>query len=177
MSKSLIRLVDEAILPAFLIVGAKVISIAFVNSILSLSFYYQNFGKLYYVKSIDARMVNTYSDISVYSVLLIGVVFILIKIVFFSHGKASPSVLLKLAKANKVNFIQTSIELYHILFVWMIFLTGIVIYILTRTISAIDYLFPVFPVFVTFLGIVWIIVKEVEKDIVKKLDQGKNSLV
>lgn len=177
MSKSLIRLVDEAILPAFLIIGLKAIAIAFINSILSLSFYYQNFGKIYYTKTINVIQVNTYSDLLVYFGILAAVIFILIKLLYFSDNKTSPSMLLRLAKANKVHFIQTSVELYHILFVWMVFLTGLTIYIIIRCLTFADYPVLMLPAVICYLVICWVIIKEIERDIVKKLEFGKNTLV
>ncbi len=177
MSKSLIRLVDEAILPAFLIIGLKAIAIAGVNNILSLSYYYQNFGKIYYPKPFDALLVNTYSDFFVFFLFFLCIAVILIKLLYFSDNKTNPSIILKLAKANKMHFIQTSLEIYHILFVWMVFFTGIVVYILIRVIYFIDYPLIILPIAVIYMTVIWVIIKEVERDIIKRLEFGKQNLV
>lgn len=177
MSKSLIKLVDEAILPAFLIIGAKIIALVVVNDILRLTYYYQSFGKIYYPKPLDAIQVNSYSDMVVFIVFFLCISFILMKLLFFADNKTNSSIILKLAKANKLKFIQTSLTLYHILFVWMVFFTGITAYIIIRSIAGIDYPILIIPCIVSYLGFFWIIIKEIEKDIVKKLDFGKEHLV
>jgi len=177
MSKSLIRLVDEAILPAFLIVGSKIIAIAAITDILSLRYYYQNLFTLYYTTPVDSMVVSTWSDIVIYAVMLFGVIVILVKLLYFTEGKTNPAVVLKLAKANKLGFIQASVDLYHSLFIWMLFLTGITIYLCVRIVAGIDPVILAIPVLVFYLGSVWVAIKEAEKDISKKLEAGKHELV
>ena len=177
MSKSLVKLVDEAILPAFVLVGLKVVGIAIVNNLLSLSFYYQNFGKIFYATQLNVVTVNSASDMIVFGGVFLVCLFLIAKLLFFTDDKAKPSILLKLAKADKVGFIQTSIELYHVLFVWMLFLTGVVIYIIIRSIYLLDYPVILAPSVALYLILLWIVIKEIERDIIRKLDIGKRVLV
>jgi hypothetical protein len=176
MSKTLIKLVDEAILPAFLIVGLKVISIGAVNNILTLTYYYQNLGKLYYPKPLDAFLVNTFSDVFVYLGIVLGVVFLIIKLLYFSDNKTNVKLVRRLAHSHRLRFIQTSIELYQILFVWMVFLTGLTVYVIARVIAGIDNSFVIIPVLVIYLPICLVILREVEQDIIKRLEFIKGNV-
>lgn len=177
MSKSLIRLVDEAILPAFLIVGSKILGLVFINNILSLRYYYYSIFNFYYSTNFDAITVNTYSDLIVYIVMSIVIIGLLVRLIYFSDNKTDPTVILKLTKINKLGFIKTSIDLYHIIFVWIVFFFGLNIYVILRSLTGIDYWQISIFALVMFLTFFWILAKEIENDIIKKIEIGKETLV
>lgn len=177
MSKSLIKLVDEAILPAFLIIAIKALSISFFNEIFSLSYLYQNLGKAYYQRASDVIFVNTLSDFAVYLFLFGGLVFILIRILFFTDKHTDPAVVLKLSRANRRVFIQTSVELYHVLVIWLIFFLGMSGYVLIKTFIGLESAWEGIAICILSGTLLWVIIKQIEEDIVKKLEVGKHQLI
>ena len=168
VSKTLLKLVDEAVLPSFLIIGVKVISIALITGLLNISFYYQNIGVIYLEKFSNVIYVNSYSDLITYSVILSGVVFILIKLLFFTHNKVNPEVYMRLAKHNRLSFIQSLSELYHIFFIWLGFLFLMTIFMLVRSLLLIDYIQLGIIATSVFVFLMFITVKEVEKDLSRR---------
>lgn len=133
-------LVDIAILPAALLICAKALGIAILNTILGLDWSIQSVAssifsvKLTYDSASDAQLVNSYTNLFMYIVVLSGAMVVTSKSLLFHHKKASPYFVLKLAKHDLLHLLRTSIHIYKEVFVWGVFLITTTLYILVSLI-------------------------------------------
>ena len=103
ISKTLVKLIDQAILPAVVLAGAKVVGILFANYKLNLKWQLSPSGLLYSSKE-DFILVNSYSSIFMFSVIFIGLLWVIIKASFFHSTHVTPSLSSKLTE-HKLNFL------------------------------------------------------------------------
>lgn len=118
ISKTLLKLIDEAILPAVVLIAAKITGIAILTSYLGLEFTLN-------LKSLDAvnlTFVNTYSNLFSYGIIIIGLSFILIRAYFFHSSHVAPQITLRLATWNLTTVVTTTYELFHQVVVWLSYL-------------------------------------------------------
>ena len=103
VSKTLVKLIDQAILPAVVLAGAKVIGILFVNYKFNLEWQLGPSGLLYSSKE-DFVLVNSYSSIFMFSVVFIGLLWVIIRASFLHSTHITPGLSSKLAE-RKLNFL------------------------------------------------------------------------
>lgn len=134
-------LVDIAILPAALLICAKAVGIAILNSILGLDWDIQTVTssifsiRVQYTNPDDAAMINSYTNLFMYIVVIAGCMVVTSKSLLFHHRKASPYFVLKLAKYDLLHLLKTSMHIYKEAFVWGIFLILTTIYIFISFLS------------------------------------------
>ncbi len=164
-------LVDLSLIPAFLLIIAKVGGITFLNWILNLDWrivqdnsLFINF-KLTYPTLEQVVMVNSYSNLFMYICILAGVMVITSKSMLLNHRKASPYLVLKLAKMDLLYLLQASIKIYKEAFVWLLFLVITTVYIFISFLMELNYAWIVGLVIVTTLLILWIVIQNIEEDI------------
>jgi hypothetical protein len=126
MSKSLIKLVDNALLPAAVMILGKflgvVLTIRFfnipssiernVNSIASFSTT---------LRAEDVQLVTSYSDLIMFSSVALLFIFVIFKAVYFHSSHIKPVLVTRLLNKNLFHLIQNSYEIYHSAVVWLLF--------------------------------------------------------
>jgi hypothetical protein len=135
MSKSLVKLVDYALLPAALLVASKFIGLFITTAIFDLSWGIENVpDSIFSVRPIffaeDILIASTYSDLIMFIIMMIGFSFILIQAVIFHNSHISPQMLSKLAGYNLLGLVKNTFEVYHKAAIWTIFfwISNIVIF-------------------------------------------------
>lgn len=129
-SKILIKLIDNAIIPAILLLAARLISVVLVSRHFNYTFEINTSGFLFSNAS-DYIVVNSYSLAAMIVVLTIGLIYILIKAYLFHETHVSPVTTAKMFSYGISSFIQSSFELYTQGTIWlsysylMLFITGI----------------------------------------------------
>ena len=118
LSKTLLKLIDEAILPAVIVVAGKILGIALLNPKFGLPFTL-NLGTL---SEGNINLVNAYSNLFSYGGVIIGLSFILIRSFFFHDTHISPQVTIRLYRFNLTSIIETTYELFHQAIVWLSYL-------------------------------------------------------
>jgi len=118
ISKTLLKLIDEAILPAVLLVAAKIFGVALLTMQRNLNFTLN----LKTLPVTEATLINSYSNLFSYGIIALGVVFILIKAYLFHSSHISPQIILKLSTWNFTEIITTTYELFHQSVVWLSYL-------------------------------------------------------
>ncbi len=128
MSKSLIKLIDVALIPAAIMICGKVAGLCFANLVFNLNWGIltdpNNFFSVKIVyETLNQQIIATsYSNLMMYLFVLIGFTFILIRALYFHSSHISPKILAKLATNNLLNLIANSFEIYYQSSVWLIML-------------------------------------------------------
>lgn len=118
LSKTLTKLVDEAILPAVILVAAKVLGVILVNSVLNLRWSLKGLSLVYYSNA-DYLAASSYSTLIMFGAILLFTLWVLLKSHLWHDSHVSPSTSAKLVDHNLISLIQSSFELYTQATVWL----------------------------------------------------------
>lgn len=118
MTKTIIKLIDTAILPAIAIVAAKIVGIALINRLFDLSWQLTENG-LFYASTQDLILANSYSGLFTYAVVLIGLLWVLIRSQFFHDSHITPKLSAKLFSAGFAHLIGSTYEIYSAAIIWI----------------------------------------------------------
>lgn len=118
ISKTLLKLIDEAILPAVILVAAKIFGVAALTSRWGLDFTLN----LKNLEGPNAHLVNTYSNLFSYGAVALGLGLILARAYLFHSSHISPQITLRLSSLNFTTIISTTYELFHQAAVWLSYL-------------------------------------------------------
>jgi hypothetical protein len=127
MSKSLLKLLDNSIFPACVMILAKLLGVISIIWLLEMPYsvrdYFSNVYSLRVVVHEENLMVlNSYSDLVMYLVLAIFFSVSIIRAIFLHGSHIKPSMVMKLANNNLLGLIQSSYEIYHSAIVWLLFM-------------------------------------------------------
>lgn len=118
ISKTLIKLIDQAIVPAILLLCTRVTSVIIISYMLGIKFSFDSTGFVF--PSLESYLkVNSYSTFSMILIIAVGLLYLLIKALFFHDTHISPSLTAKLFNYRLSSFIQSSFELYSQGVVWL----------------------------------------------------------
>ncbi len=115
ISKTLLKLIDEAILPAVAVISGKILGIALCSIHLGTPFTL-NLSKL---QEPYTSTVNVYSNLAAFSTVTLGLIVILIRSYIFHSSHISPQITLRLHELNLTTLIETTYELFHQAVVWL----------------------------------------------------------
>ncbi|MEK7595296.1 MAG: hypothetical protein AAB443_01720 [Patescibacteria group bacterium] len=119
-SRILTKLIDEAILPAVLLIGAKVIGVLAVAKYYSIEVSPNStFFSLYFSRVEDFLQVNSYSVALMLGVIFIGGFFFLIKSRLFHDTHIKPVHSQRLFSLGLSHFISTSFDIYSQGTIWL----------------------------------------------------------
>jgi len=171
-SRILIKLVDEAIFPAILLLATRLVSMFLVSKYLGINFEMKGNGILF-VNLEDYVKVNSYSTLFMVSAVVIGLVFIILKSFVFHDSHISPGFSAKLYTLKVPSLIQTSFDIYSQGTIWLSYL-----YLLLMT-SVVMSLFGILYSWVLFIALIATVVAtaffimDVEHEI--KIDKNKET--
>jgi hypothetical protein len=125
-SKILIKLVDEAVLPAILLIVARVVSVILVSRYFKVDFTIGGSGFVF-PNANDYVLVNSYSTLSMIVVLAVGLLYILLKSLVFHDTHITPATSAKLFTLRLSSFIQASFDVYSQGAIWLSYMFLIMI--------------------------------------------------
>ncbi|HLC93640.1 MAG TPA: hypothetical protein VJG85_01345 [Patescibacteria group bacterium] len=120
-SRILIKLIDQSIIPAVLLVAARIASLALVANYFNIKFNIGSNGFLYANEN-DYVLVNSYSLFFMVILLSIGLFYILLKSLIFHDTHIAPHMTARLFSLNLSSVIQNSFEIYSQASVWLSYL-------------------------------------------------------
>lgn len=126
VSRTLIKLIDQAIVPAVVLLAVKVVSVVAISSFLKINFAVHRNGFVFSSKA-DYILVNSYSTLAMITVIAVGVLFVLIKAFYFHDSHISPLLTSRVFNLRLSTLIQNSFELYSQGTVWLSYLLLITI--------------------------------------------------
>lgn len=127
MSKSLLKLLDNSIFPACIMVLGKLVGVLLTIWIFNIPFtlrdYFNNFYSLRFVVSEEnLRTVTSYSDLIMYIFVAIFFSFNIVRAIYLHNSHVKPTLITRLANSNLLKLIQSSYEIYHSATIWLIFM-------------------------------------------------------
>ncbi len=120
-SKLLVKLIDEAIVPALFLVAVRIISLVFISRGFDIPISLGS-GGFMYSSSADYLLVNTYSLLYMTLAICLGLLRVLIKSVVFHDTHITPPLAAKLHSLRLEHLIQNTFQLYTQGIVWLAYL-------------------------------------------------------
>ena len=117
-SKILIKLIDQAIVPALMLLSARIVSVVLISRYYGINYDIAESGFVFSSAS-DYVLINTYSTFFMLVVLTVGLLYILLKAYIFHETHISPKVTAKLFSLRLSSFIQASFDLYSQGAIWL----------------------------------------------------------
>lgn len=117
-SRILVKLIDEAIVPAITLLVVRLVSALLVARYFGLPFSVGSTGFIYQSKQ-DFLIINSYSTLAMILVLAIGLLYVLVKSHLFHDSHVHPHTAAKLHSLKLSSFIQTSFDLYSQGAIWL----------------------------------------------------------
>ncbi len=132
-SRILVKLIDEAIVPAIALLVVRLLSALLVAKYFGLPFSVGSTGFIYQSQQ-DFLIINSYSTLAMVLVLAVGLIYVLIKSHLFHESHVHPHVAARLHSLKLSSFIQTSFDLYSQGAIWLSYsyllfiATGVMVY-------------------------------------------------
>jgi len=117
-SKTLVRLIDEAILPAVLLVAAKIVGTVLVCRYFNLAWDLSASGIVLF-SSQNYLVANSYSSLIMFGFIVLGLIWVLAKSHVFVENHIPPTLAARLAKRGWSSLVKTSFEAYSNAFIWL----------------------------------------------------------
>lgn len=169
ISKTLTKLIDEAILPGLVLVLGKFLGVVLVAKIISAefklisgefffpSFSFSNFSAYY--------TVNSFSNLAMYVGVGLGCAAILVRAHFFHSSHITPKMHIRLLKLGLTGLIAETYQLYHQAAVWLIFLWLATILILVQSFFGLTSAAIAIISFLITLNFSWFLVADIEQEV------------
>jgi hypothetical protein len=173
-SRILVKLVDEAIIPAIALLAVRILAAILIANQLGIGFEIGASGFVYESAS-DFLIVNSYSTLSMICVLAVGLFYVLIKSHIFHDSHVEPHMSAKLFTLRLSNFVQTSFDVYSQGAIWLSYS-----YLLLLASGVMVYFGLLFP-WVLWVSVVltlistYLLVVDVEKEVVFKRSSGDDN--
>ena len=126
ISRTLVKLIDQAIVPAILLLCTRLSSIILVSYYFKIGFSFDSTGFVF-ASGRDYLLINSYSTFFMMLVLTVGIFYILFKALIFHDTHITPVLTAKLFNIRFSAFIQSSFELYSQGVIWLAYLYLLVV--------------------------------------------------
>lgn len=117
-SKILVKLIDQAIVPAVLLVAARIVSVVLIASYNKIDFSMDT-GGLNVANPSQFLLVNSYSVLIMSLLLFLGITYVLLKSYVFHDSHITPKLTANMFSLKLSSFIQTSFDLYSQGSIWL----------------------------------------------------------
>ena len=117
-SKILVRLIDQAIVPAILLLTVRIVSVIFISNYYDIEFTLSMSG-FSFNNSDNYLLVNSYSTFSMVVTLTVGLFYILMKSYIFHESHIKPHITAKMFSLRLSSFIQSTFDLYSQGAIWL----------------------------------------------------------
>lgn len=167
LSRSLLKIIDKAIIPALLILTAKVVGLVAANYWYDLSWDgTANLFPLLEYRSEEAYvMANTVSNLFVGLTILVGFLGMLIKAHWLHGSHISPKLSSTLVQKQLTGLIVGSWELYHQAVVWLAYLWIALILFSWQALFGVSPWWLAISGAIVALILTWLLIADVEKEI------------
>ncbi len=163
-SRLLTKLIDQAIVPALLLVVSRITSVILISQNLGVQYSITSNG-LVFTDNQSYELINTYSLLAMLLVLAGGFMYFLLKAYFLHDSHITPKATAKVFSFRIQSLIQNSFELYTQGAIWLSY-----IYLLTLTAGLMGY-FQMIYMWVFYIGFVLsvfftvVLVIDIEKEL------------
>ena len=171
ISKSLIKLIDEAIVPAVLLILAKGAGLFAAIALLNLPFtldYRSILGILPSLRFTTLQAYITaenYSNLAMFVSIAAGSIVVILKAHFLHESHIHPKLHARLIALNLERFVQSSYHLYHQAAIWLVFMWLTFGLLTLSSIAKITYAQITIAAFLTVANLSWVFALDLEKEI------------
>lgn len=171
MSKLLRKILKAAVFPAALMIVSKLAGLALANKVFDLGWELEtNVGSLFsvrvsYADTGSVIISNSYSNLAMYIGMLLGSSIILFQAYFLHSSHQDPRVLVKLMDINFLVWLTDSENLFPRLAVWLAFLWGTTLILITQTIQGMTYPWVSISALIVTVIATWLGIKDFERDL------------
>lgn len=171
VAKSLIKLIDEAIIPAIALIVGKLLGLLITTYFFQLPFAIKSrelFGilpSIHFTNLSDYVLAENYSNLAMFSIAALGTILVLVRAHFFHESHVHPNLHAKLMSLNLESLIAPTYHLYHQAAIWLIFLWLSVGFLIISTIIQATYPYVAIVAFIIAANFSWIFAIDVEKEI------------
>lgn len=171
ISKSIIKLIDEAIIPAVALIIAKMVTIMAVSYFLNLPITIVSRQILFILPAVHFSNLQNYitaenySNLAMFLVASFGAISVLVRAHFFHESHIHPTLQAKLASWNMERLIAPSYHLYHQAAIWLIFLWLTVAFLLVSTLLKVTYPQITIIAFIVAANFSWVFAVDIEKEV------------
>jgi len=120
-SKILVRLIDQSITPAIMLMAARIVSIILLSKAQGIPFNFDISG-FTFSSAQDYIYLNSYSTIIMMGTLVLGLAYVLLKAYIFHDSHITPRVTANVFAMRLSNLIQSSYDLYTQGSIWLSFM-------------------------------------------------------
>lgn len=172
VSRTLVKLIDEAIVPALVLVATKIFGVLFISQIKNLVYDITFRTRLLPLPTLsfysyqDYVTANSYSNLIMLVAVSLGLLRILLKTNILHNTHVSPKVAARLARLNLSRLISTTLECYHQALVWFGFAWFVVILTAFYAYLGLVYKSFAFAGFLVILNLTWFFIFDIEREIV-----------
>lgn len=172
LSRTLVRLIDQAIVPAILLLCTRVTSVILLSYVNGIGFGIDSTGFVFQSEA-DYLFINSYSTLAMISLLGAGILYILLKAFIFHDTHITPNLTTKLFQFRLATLIQSSFELYSQGVIWLSYLFLITAVTLILSISGLIYTWVLWVgVALSFVSTA-VLIFDVENEIELKHEEGR----
>jgi hypothetical protein len=172
ISKSLIKLIDEAIFPASILIFAKLFGFFIISYFFNIPITINFKDLLGILPSLSFENVDNYtqaenfSNIVMYIVIALGSTFIIARAHFFHESHISPNLHAKLSNLSLEKLVAPSYHLYHQAAIWITFLWLATGFLLVSTI-VMKITSPIVSIiaFLISANLSWVFTRDIEREI------------
>ena len=177
VAKSLVKLIDEAIVPALLLILVKGMGLFLTVFFLKLPFdleFRSIFGLLPSFRFATLQgyiTAENYSNLAMFAVVAAGAIIVILKAHFLHESHIHPKLHARLIALNLERLVQSSYHLYHQAAIWLIFLWLTCGFLTLSSIAKITYPQITIAAFLVTANLSWVFVLDLEKEI--EISKGK----
>lgn len=167
-SKILLKLIDEAILPAVLLIGSKIVSLAALVWFWGLPWQFSSTSPIPTVSfenPKDLLLTNSYSNLFMFAVIVLGLSWILFRAHLLHDTHILPSLTLKLLSWDLTGFLVSSFDVFHQAVVWFAFLWLSLLSIGLQVVLGVTYFWIFAVALLVTLFLSWLLIEDVEREL------------
>jgi len=167
ISRILLRLIDEAIVPAILVIGVKILGMFAVTKVFGYTWSLDltSFFGLRFESREALLAVNSYSNLLVLLVLGAGLLWIIIRAVHLHDTHISPRLALRLFSWDLSHLVTTSVDVYHQAVVWLSYLWLFVLLGIIHAATGLAYGWTAAIGFTIAAFFTWLVISDVEREV------------
>ena len=170
VAKSIVKLIDEAIVPAVALIAGKILGVLLSIYFLDLSFTVRSetlwiLPSIHFADLAGYAKVENFSNLAMFTVAAAGTILVLVRAHFFHESHIHPRLHAKLASLNLESLIAPSYHLYHQAAIWLIFLWLSVGFLVISTLFSVTYGQIAIVAFVVAANFSWLFAIDIEKEV------------
>ena len=171
ISKSITKLIDEAIIPAVALIIGKMLGLFIASYIFHLPFTVKNSQILWILPKVsfnnlaDYIRAENYSNLTMFTVAMLGTLFVIVRAHLFHESHIAPKLHARLVSMNLDSLVAPSYHLYHQAAIWLTFLWLTVVFLVISTFLKITY--PQISVMAAIVAanFSWVFAMDIEREI------------